>query len=272
MAVCSHRHCLVMDRHVLEGFSFKELQAEVRKRGLKPSSSREGCIELLMDQEQQSISNLSIADPPVLLVTGLAAQQKSADSDVTAALETGVSPALSPGVVSEISPQSLWADLDGQIKQQPVQRKEWCVQWRQQEERFQNQFRAQEETLKRLVASVAGTGACGEVPPQTVAALPENMSPAVSRNISRADGHTANNEHSFLTSVSPAQTVKLLAEQIPEFDGSGDSDVELWLNTVTHVARIHAVHDSVVLLAATDKLTKSARSWFNMASLDIRES
>lgn len=41
------------------------------------------------------------------------------------------SQALSPAPVSSTSPQSLWAILDGQMKQQQVQREEWSVQLQQ---------------------------------------------------------------------------------------------------------------------------------------------
>lgn len=81
--------------------------------------------------------------------------------------------------------------------------------------------------------------------------LPDNVSGLSAGNSSR---------RTVLSSLSAAQAVKLLAKQVPEFDGSWDSNVEFWISTVEQVARIHSVADDVVLLAATDKLTKSARA------------
>lgn len=45
-----------MDRRLdLEKLSFKELQTEVRKNGLKPSNSRDGCIDQLMNFFESSV-------------------------------------------------------------------------------------------------------------------------------------------------------------------------------------------------------------------------
>ncbi|XP_020295220.1 uncharacterized protein LOC109860510 [Pseudomyrmex gracilis] len=54
-----------------------------------------------------------------------------------------------------------------------------------------------------------------------------------------------------LASLAPAQAVKLLSSQIPDFKGSEDEDVSLWIENVEQVARIHGVSEDVTLLAAT---------------------
>jgi len=68
---------------------------------------------------------------------------------------------------------------------------------------------------------------------------------------------------SSLASVPIAQAINLLSSQIPEFKGSEDEDVQLWIQKVEKVSRIHEVSANVTLLAASSKLGKSARRWYD---------
>lgn len=54
-------------------------------------------------------------------------------------------------------------------------------------------------------------------------------------------------------------TINLLASQFSEFNGTNGDDVELWIQNVERVSRIHGVYQDVMLLAAFGKLVKSAR-------------
>lgn len=75
-----------------------------------------------------------------------------------------------------------------------------------------------------------------------------------------------------LSSISTVQAVKLLASQLPAFGGTEDEDVEIWIQKVESVSEIHAVADEVSLLAATSKLIKSARRWFDLSTGSINRS
>lgn len=70
--------------------------------------------------------------------------------------------------------------------------------------------------------------------------------------------------HTTLSTLPPANAVSLLATQIPEFGGADEENVALWIQRVERVARIHRVTDDVTLLAATGKLMKSARRWYDI--------
>jgi len=67
-----------------------------------------------------------------------------------------------------------------------------------------------------------------------------------------------------LATVPPAQAIILLASQLPVFYGSEDDDVDRWLLKVENTAVVHEVNNSIKLLAATSKLQKLARDWFDM--------
>jgi len=55
-------------------------------------------------------------------------------------------------------------------------------------------------------------------------------------------------------------THSTLATQIPEFSGSDKENVSSWVRRVDQVAEVHRATDGVTLLAASSKLTKSAKT------------
>lgn len=77
-----------------------------------------------------------------------------------------------------------------------------------------------------------------------------------------------------MATASTAQAVKLLANQISTFSGSEDDDIEVWIRKVERIASIYGVHDGVrcILLAASSKLTKNAREWFDLDDWQINNS
>ncbi|KMQ90234.1 retrovirus-like pol polyprotein, partial [Lasius niger] len=79
-------------------------------------------------------------------------------------------------------------------------------------------------------------------------------------------------QRSSISSASTAQAVKLLSTHIPDFSGSEDEDVDSWIHTVERVAQIHGVPNDVLLLAATGKLKKTARKWFDLYITKLIES
>jgi len=69
-----------------------------------------------------------------------------------------------------------------------------------------------------------------------------------------------------------AGTVKWLATQIPPFGGTENENVNAWIRRVEKVAEIHAATDGAVLLAASSKLTGSARRWYDIQEGPVIES
>lgn len=74
-----------------------------------------------------------------------------------------------------------------------------------------------------------------------------------------------------MTTKISVNTVNLLASQLPEFSGKDDNDVELWIQKVERVIRIHGASQDVMLLAASGKLVKSARKWFEIGTGTIND-
>jgi len=75
------------------------------------------------------------------------------------------------------------------------------------------------------------------------------------------------------TNPAPANNaVKWLATQIPPFGGAESENVNAWIRRVEKVAEIHAATDGAVLLAASSKLTGSARRWYDIQEGSVIES
>ncbi|XP_026829817.1 uncharacterized protein LOC113563025 [Ooceraea biroi] len=77
---------------------------------------------------------------------------------------------------------------------------------------------------------------------------------------------------SSIGSSSAAHAVNLLAPQIPEFGGTDTENVRLWVQRIDRVSAIHRAPDHVTLLAASSRLVKQARKWFDLGSGPMLES
>jgi len=72
--------------------------------------------------------------------------------------------------------------------------------------------------------------------------------------------------------MSTPHAINMLASQISEFGGLENENVRLWIQRIEKVATIHQVSDDIILLAATTKVTKIARRWFDLGSGSMLES
>lgn len=77
---------------------------------------------------------------------------------------------------------------------------------------------------------------------------------------------------SLIATVSPAHVVTLLAPQIPEFGGLKEDNVRQWVQRVTKVAQVYRATDEIILLAASSRLIKAARRWFDVGTGSMLES
>jgi len=66
--------------------------------------------------------------------------------------------------------------------------------------------------------------------------------------------------------------VKFLSSQIPQFSGSKEDNVNLWLEKLESVAEIHNFSNRVKLSPATSRLTKTTRHWFDLCTGSVNRS
>ncbi|RLU18844.1 hypothetical protein DMN91_009202 [Ooceraea biroi] len=71
---------------------------------------------------------------------------------------------------------------------------------------------------------------------------------------------------------SSGPAIQAIASQIPEFAGAEEDNVSAWVRRVDKVAEVHQASDGVILLAASSRLTKSARRWYDVQGGIVIES
>lgn len=60
----------------------------------------------------------------------------------------------------------------------------------------------------------------------------------------------------------PGNSTTWIAAQIPEFGGTEEENIGIWVRRVEKIAQVHGATDGVILLVASSKLVKSARRWY----------
>lgn len=69
-----------------------------------------------------------------------------------------------------------------------------------------------------------------------------------------------------------AQAVKFLSSLIPQFGGSEEENIDLWLEKIESIAELHDLSEKTRLSAASSNLIKSARKWFDLKPGEINRS
>jgi len=85
-------------------------------------------------------------------------------------------------------------------------------------------------------------------------------------------GHDSPSRSSTLASPAIGQVIKTLTSLIPFFGGTEGEIAERWIQKMERLSRIYQATDDVVLLAATSKLNKLTREWFDLDTDDINDS
>ncbi|KMQ86352.1 retrovirus-like pol polyprotein, partial [Lasius niger] len=253
-----------MDRQRLEKMTKEELDAEAIKYGLDPSDTRKQCIEaiVLHLEEHGPRDLLDNRDSHSRLSRGASTSYNSPNSE-----EANVSHSMNSTRAESMLPQ-FCSFLAEQIMQQ------------QETMRRMMEVLSISHTSQSLAQTVPASsmGMSQPTVSPTAASVPSRsnnppqFTPDPSGGASEIAQVTSGQRRTAFTNISPAQAVKLLASQIPEFDGAEDESVELWLQKIERIAQIHGVSEEVTFLAATGKLTKSARRWYDMSTGSTIES
>lgn len=104
--------------------------------------------------------------------------------------------------------------------------------------------------------------------------LSQNQSTNSVPNLSKCqNSQNVNHNHIPDTTIAATdQAVKFLSTALPTFGGTEEENVSLWLEKIETIASNHNLSSLVKLSAATAKLTKIARRWFDLSSGDINSS
>lgn len=66
--------------------------------------------------------------------------------------------------------------------------------------------------------------------------------------------------------IETANAVNVLSPLIPEFGGTEEENVKLWIQRIDEVYKIYEVPDNIIFLVAINKLVNLARYWFDFGS------
>lgn len=135
---------------------------------------------------------------------------------------------------------------------------------RRQDEERQEQRRCFEEHQRQFgrLLEVLATSRISSASATVGAQERENPAPGPSGLSERST--PSQETGSRASSWSTGSAIQALASQIPEFSGKEEENVRSWTRRVEKVALVHGVSDSVTLLAASSKLSGSARRWFDI--------
>lgn len=78
-------------------------------------------------------------------------------------------------------------------------------------------------------------------------------------------GPKAGRRASFIETFSslPINATKFLSSQTPQFGGTEEENVEIWIEKIESVAKIHGFSQGVLLSVAVTRLVKTARRWYD---------
>lgn len=193
---------------------------EVRKYGLKPTHSREGCIDLLMNlfesTNQDSSAGLQVTPFPETISNFSVSQETSSSShQVTSFPIPNMNFPEHDIVQSEETPSipvsqafSSSNETSRSVQSEPISH--LCTLLAEQMKQHQQMM----QLLTFLVTSRSNH-------------QDQVSSPPLATHLSNSDG----SDHISTTKIS-VNTVNLLASQLPEFSGKEDDDIELWIQKV----------------------------------------
>nr|XP_012230098.1 PREDICTED: uncharacterized protein LOC105676627 [Linepithema humile] len=232
-----------MDRAALEKASLDELQKMAKRCGLPTASDRVVLLDAILSYAERKGSADPLRDTPS---TSKPTASEPTDTEAGAEEEP-----LTPGTFRE----ALSALTENFTRQQLE------FQRQQQEMLAQNQ-----EIMLRMLQQIAGSGhAAPNGAEAPVVPEPNGTS------VQAAPAHETRSERS-VDFMPTGHSINWMASQIPEFKGGEDENVHAWVRRVDRVATIHGASDGIILLAASSKLAKFAKQWYEIQTGSVIES
>lgn len=134
---------------------------------------------------------------------------------------------------------------------------------------MQQQTHLQQLQFERLL-EVLGFRGTRDPAPESEEPSAASREDATPRPASRAEVAAATGTTE--TRGNSGNIISWIAMQIPEFAGSEEESVNAWINRVDKIAQVHEASDRATLLAASSKLVKEARQWYELQTGEAIES
>ncbi|CAL1672060.1 unnamed protein product [Lasius platythorax] len=246
----------MFSRSHLDSFTLPKLHEELRQFGVTdPPLDHPACVDMIISLFERKVPRKNTLIHQTLEAEGMPDSPVSAvqpPSEVSN-IPTNQSFAQSFQKPSDDTLSNLCTLLASHIQQQNQQVK------LQQEQAFQ-----QQEMLTKMLTVLSINSASVQSRNQTDFQTPTTME----QNFNSASRSQVPENFSMFSSSAS----KFLSSQIPQFGGTDKEDVEIWIEKLECVARLHGFSQEVMLSAAFSRLVKTARRWFDYSTGSINSS
>lgn len=236
---------MVFTRSALETADLEVLKEEARKIGVPVSDDRAALIEGIFNQMERIRQGQKAGDAGARKKTSSVSSDKGKESAISAGALQQILTAVMSGMMmqqQELQKQQLALQQELQKQQQ-----QFFVQQQQQfAEMMRRVFEKNEGVAVGTLASAGGAESPREPVDVTPRSSPVNL---------------LNGSHTSATP--PGNMIRWIASQIPEFGGSENENILTWVKRVDKVSAIHGASDGITLLAASSRLIKSAKQWYD---------
>ncbi|XP_011878157.1 PREDICTED: uncharacterized protein LOC105567696, partial [Vollenhovia emeryi] len=248
-------------RQRYDAMSLEELQQEIQNFGLDPPEARDECIAQITSHLQKNGPLLDFTEDNTHGETssslGYSASQIYRDSGVASLIQPG------NRQLQGSAPDAAFTQLRQLMAQE-------MVKLQQAQAAQQAQVSQQQEMLNKIMAAVNRNSTENQGPAgQPISSLVQNV---VGSNPLPASTTLQAPQSAETPSMASMNASRFLVSQIPQFGGTEDEDVELWIEKIEKIALIHGLPPGAMLSAASLKLTKAARRWFDLTTGSINES
>lgn len=225
-----------MDRASLERLTVEQLRQEAARYRLSSTGRKMELIETIIAHFE--------ANSPVADLLGSAPGPED-DGEVAGPSRRAESPEQTDVLRQMVD------TLQGVIRRQDEERAEHRRCFEEQQRQFN---RLLEVLTAQRVSEVQATGS------GPAAKRPDPASSGSSSRTSPSRDPGA----AGMSGWSNGSAIRAFASQIPEYAGREDDNVRSWVRRVEKIALVHRASDGIMLLAASGKLTASARRWFDI--------
>ncbi|XP_071628367.1 uncharacterized protein [Temnothorax longispinosus] len=247
----------------LTQMSFIQLQEEAKKYGISLSTDNtERWIDAIIDRLIRSNQEKEKQNQ---------SQEAGSEVDIPSSSAASNTPEAAPEIyIFDSGSQSSAANKSTSqpymllVEQMRLQREEQI--------RLQKEQMAQQQGLLQQLAQQQA------LMQQMFTAMNMSGRPSQTQDLSSTEfdiqnGRNPNTQHVAEPSVAAiGHSVKFLSSAIPSFGGTEEEDVSLWLEKIESIAANYNLSPVTRLSAATTKLNKAARRWFDLCTGDVNGS
>lgn len=231
----------MISREQLETYTFPKIQQELLNRGVSVvPQTRERSIDMLLDLMERNVPGAERTTTPDQEI------KKSTD------------------FYPNIANQEAIAFLSSQMKEQRKEQLNFNMEIMQKMQQMFAAFAINNNQPASLPQEE-------RIQPHSNTEIPQ-QSDCTIQTASVSHPQTAATQVSDHFTMTSSNAAKFLSSQVPTFTGTEEDNIETWLEKLESLAEWHNYPQNVLLSAATSRLTKTARRWFDLSPSTVSKS